>query len=83
MIYTILEKCLAELNKDEVDSSYIKGMLETLLAMQEPMVKMKQPFSPEQKASRPEAMKDDAAILDQHARASIETIKALAEKSIE
>ena len=88
MIASILEKCLNELNKDEVDFSYIKGMLEVLLAMQPPMGV---PFGktadskPANVGSNPTtpAPLDEAAILDATARASLETIKRLAEASKE
>lgn len=32
---SILNKCITELNKDNVDLSYLRGMLETLLEMQD------------------------------------------------
>ncbi len=35
---TILRKCLEELSKPECDNGYIRGMLETLLEMNRPLM---------------------------------------------
>lgn len=86
MIQSILQKCLDNLNATTPDLSYIRGMLEVVIAMQD------KPMESSSKAeqasytrpvtgSNPVVPTDDASILDAQARASLETIKALASKS--
>lgn len=81
---TILRKCINELSAEKPRLDYLRGMLETLVEMQ--------PDRPGAAFAIPPAMirapikedkPDDAAILDSKARAAIETVKALAEKSLE
>ena len=71
MISTILEKCLVELGKPSPDLSYIRGMIEVLLASQ--------PQPTRAVTSVPIVMPpitDEAAILDARARANLDSIKA-------
>lgn len=75
MIQSVLEKCLGNLNLDKPDLSYVKGMLEVLLAMQEkpktaPVVKSPVP------AGEANGV-DEAAILDARAKAAIEQVKLM------
>jgi len=77
MIQIILQKCLDELAKDNADLSYIKGMLEVLLATQPqiaPAVSTK--YTPVATV-----VADEASILDAKARAALETVKALGGKT--
>ena len=81
MITTILEKCLAELGKESPDISYIRGMIEVLLASQ-PQTKQEVAIPGKvyvaplggQVETKPV---DEGAILDAKARAAVETIKKL------
>jgi hypothetical protein len=82
MIYTILEKCLAELDKEEIDASYLKGMIETLLAMQ-PQITPIFPARPIGSIVPVDKPTDDAAILDAKARVAIGYVKAMSEASTE
>ena len=76
----ILQKCLDALNADKPDISYIKGMIETLLALSEgDKVQVKDPVP---LAGGPKVVAPPEAI-DMAARASIETIKAMAEANTE
>lgn len=84
MIYTILEKCLIELNKEEIDASYIRGMIETLLAMQEkPSGILISGGTPTSSYVATPIVTDDASILDARAKASIAIVKAMSEASKE
>lgn len=76
MIYSILEKCLAELSKENADLSYIRGMIEVLLALQD-KPKPEEPKAPVVKPTNTNDPADEAAILDAKARAAIETVKQL------
>ena len=86
----ILKKCLEELSKDSPRLDYLRGMLETLVEMQNnfyisPLIPKGQmietnPFAfshgtPTTSANTTEL--DEAAILDQQARAAIEKVKAM------
>lgn len=86
----ILQKCLDELNKGgEADLSYIKGMIETLIEIGNPVMSMKTTTvkgtdivpgysTSVQPLSDPDPM---VAMADAAARASLETIKEFADKS--
>ena len=83
MIQTILQKALNNLNAEKPDLSYVRGMLEVLLAIQEkevqPVIITKQDgtyksFTPPVK----EQPKDEGQILDSMAKASMETVKKMA-----
>jgi len=73
MITTILEKVLGELEKEKPDLSYIRGMIEVLLASQP---KLTIPIVTGN-AIDVATHQDEAAMMDAKARASIEQIKAL------
>lgn len=87
---SILQKCLEELKAEEPDISYVRGMLETLIAVDAGSSSDKTNFgmpkiisypvptavSPNISQSKTEPM-DEAAILDARARAAIETVKSL------
>ena len=73
MIQTILEKILGELGQEKPDLSYIRGMVEVLLASQIPNAPA---------ASKPiPAGEPGVDILEARARAAVETIKALNQES--
>ena len=80
-INSILQKCLDELGKEKADLSYIKGMLEVLLATQPQQ--SKQFITPAQQLTNvaSNAPVDEASILDAKARAALETVKALGGKT--
>ncbi len=76
----ILNKCIEELKKDTPDLSYLRGMLETLMEMQnEPLVTKvyKDLITPTAYKTTPVPATnlDEAAILDARARQAIEAIK--------
>jgi len=77
MITSILQKCLDELVKESPDLSYIRGMLEVLLATQPQQTKQVFMASPAQQNTAQSSPVDDASILDAKARAALETVKAL------
>lgn len=85
----ILQKCLDELNKEESDISYIKGMIETLIDINWPLVSAPATvlpptgFAPGSSTPIQSLIDPDpiVAMADAAARASLETIKGLAEKS--
>lgn len=82
----ILTKVLEELNKDKPDISYVKGMIETLVSLEEVTTVgstiIHANTIPSNRAIADVSL-DEAAILDAQAKASLETIKALSEKSTE
>lgn len=82
----ILQKCLDELNKEKPDISYVKGMLETLadLSGGSAGASLASYYRPAvvSNLSTPADM-DEGGILDATARASIETIQILTDKSLE
>lgn len=72
----IIQKCLDELSKDSPKIDYVRGMLETVLAMTPTNTIM----FPAPKAARPAApaeVIDEAAALDAQVRAAIEAVKKL------
>lgn len=88
MIQSILQKCLDNLNAATPDLSYIRGMIEVLLAMQEtPLMNSSTvehlPVKEKVVGSIPTSPADEASVLDAKARAALETIKSLAQKSVE
>lgn len=89
MITTILQKCLDELSGDKPDLSYIRGMIEVLLASQpqstHPKTQDEINFDVLNAGTKlnyanSKAM-DEASILDAKARAALETVKALGGKT--
>ncbi len=88
MIQTILQKVLDNLNLEKPDLSYIKGMVEVLLAMNEnktpppPIVSVKIPAS---RGATPvavgEAPIDEGAMLDSMAAAQINNVKKIVDIS--
>lgn len=93
----ILIKCLEALNKPDVDISYVRGMLETLIEMNNPTIEQaskamrarEQPGHPQENVYQPHYTitstsntTDEAAILDARAKASLETIKTMSGDSI-
>jgi hypothetical protein len=75
----ILKKCIDELNAETPRLDYLRGMLETLLEMQEGLVSSvaeHRVVSPRVAGSIPApAALDEAAVLDARARRAIEAIK--------
>lgn len=75
MINNILIKCLQELENPEVNIAYVRGMLETLIEMNNPTIEQaskaiavtKQPGKP----------KDEGDALDARARAALKTVQEL------
>ena len=86
MITTILQKCLDELSKESPDLSYIRGMIEVLLATQEKpvqsiiMTKQDGTYKKFEPPKVSDAPVDEASILDAKARAALETVKAFGGK---
>ena len=83
MITTILQKCLDELSKESPDLSYIRGMIEVLLATQEkPVLTLEKFKSATDKIFGSDAVQvekpmDEGSILDAKARAALETVKKM------
>jgi hypothetical protein len=75
MVSTILTKCLDELGKDKPDLSYIRGMIEVLLASQPQQTK--QVFVASSAQQNTAGPVDEGSILDAKARAALETVKKL------
>ena len=87
MITTILSKVLDELQKPSPDLSYIRGMVEVLLASQPndapTLVCKSTPVSREYIQPGQSVPPDEGSMLDAEARAKIAQIQALAAKSTE
>lgn len=91
MIRTILSKCLEELQKEKSDLSYIRGMIEVLLASQSKetygmgyldgssatLENVISVLPIIQKSGPVSTLTDEASILDAKARAAVEDIKKL------
>lgn len=78
MIPTILNKILEELNKESPKLDYIRGMVEVLLASEQPrslVVDLPKSFS-DTGILNPK-ITSDQEILDARARAAIETVKSM------
>lgn len=75
----ILRKCIEALKADAPDLSYLRGMLETLLEMQEPIIptitKGPMQIAIEKKFDVPSQTIDEASALNALARAGIEKLK--------
>lgn len=85
----ILKKCLAELEKDSPSIPFVRGMLETLIEMQEPVTithAQKYPGGPMEKLDIPvplpksEISQDEGTLLDLKAKAVIDKLKAESER---
>lgn len=84
----LLEKCVEELKADKPDLSYIRGILETLIAMSETEYNKSDTAKTTLKSTAEDFKKfaqnigtsDEGALLDAKARASLEAVKALSEK---
>lgn len=85
MNITILKKCSDELSKDEPKLDYVRGMLETLIEMDESKDKYivadgegkLRVTTPQKEIKKVEESQDEASLLDAKARASLEAIKKL------
>jgi hypothetical protein len=78
---TILKKCLDELSKDSPKLDYVRGMLETLIEIQNPILTIPSLVIPKNIVpgmvhTVPENQ-DEATLLDAKARAALETIKSM------
>lgn len=89
---SILKKCLDELQKDNPRKDYVIGMLETLIELQAPQpihATAERPFIVDKTVSGIPTIntdlqqKDEGNILDAKAKARVDTIRELAEKSTE
>lgn len=92
MINTTLRKCLGELEKPEPNISYVRGMLETLIEMNDSNKPARETIEQAAKnlpntigtlraASHFEETSNEGAILEARARAAVESIKAMSEAS--
>lgn len=89
MSYKIIEKSIAELSKGEPDLSYVRGMLETVLEFMDKPAEDKAPAGAplltalQQKPATAAIHLDNSegALLDGIAKANLDNIKHLAEKS--
>ncbi len=82
----ILTKVLEELGKESPDLSYIRGMIETLVSLSPDEIALenfKPVYAVGSQMLKKEPVMDEGATLDAMARASLETIKSLADKSTE
>lgn len=82
MNYTILKKCLTELDKESPRLDYIRGMLEVLLVTEKPIIV---PSVVVKSVPMAEGVQpfNQASILDAKARAAIESVKAMSGTTIE
>lgn len=97
MNISVLKKCLEELQKESFRKDYVIGMLETLIELNHEVILPHTPFVPifsekhlfadvQPQTPFPQnlgAPSDEAQILDAKARARVDTIRTLAEKSTE
>lgn len=84
----ILKKCLEELSKPEPKIDYIRGMLETLVEVQEPeaaamTLGVPLPMPKVVPAAPVSADLDEGELLDNKARAMLPGVKAMAAQSTE
>jgi hypothetical protein len=83
----ILQKCLEELDKETPRLDYIRGMLETLVSMDEPVSYKKDekgyivPVTPTAKPKT--ETQDEGEILTAQAKARLAAVKELSDKSTE
>lgn len=85
---SILQKALDELSKEEPRIDYVRGMLETLIAMDEkPLVFTGKEVKVQNTAIpgevKPKEEQDQGEILTAQAKARLSTVRELAEKSTE
>ncbi len=79
---TILKKCLTELESETPRLDYLRGMLETLIELQEDApVKAEPPLKGTPKPIVPKTDSPEGDALDAAAKSRLGTIKALAEQS--
>ena len=80
----VIRKCLEELNSESPNIDYVRGMLDTLLAMSEGPALAQKTLDNDSKHLMDKGFKvnlpplNEAQVLDAKARASLETLKALA-----
>lgn len=85
----ILQKALDELGKESPDISYVKGMLETIIELQDKATNADQLNaqlrikSAQATTTQSNEHVDEGALLDARAKAAIESVRKLTDKSVE